>query len=82
MSASQRRLWKTLSSTDAFPAAATSSLPSSAVGAKGLSAMTCTPAATASRTSSRRVCGGVVIVTASIPDAMSADIDSKTGMPG
>ena len=82
MSASQRRLWNTDSSTPAESAAAASSRPTSAVGANGLSATTCTPAATASRTSSRRVSGGVVIVTASTPLASSAPRLSKTGTPG
>ena len=82
MSASQRRLWNTDSSTPAESAAAASSRPTSAVGANGLSATTCTPAATASRTSSRRVSGGVVMVTASTPLASSAPRLSKTGTPG
>ncbi len=45
--------------------------PAVALGANGLSAMTCTPAATASSTSSRRVAAGVVTVTASTPAASS-----------
>ena len=53
-----------------------------AMGAKGLSAMTWTPAASASSTSSRRVSGGVVIVTASTPLASSRPRLSKTGTPG
>ena len=67
MSLSQRRLWKTLSGIPASRAAATSSRPASALGANGLSAIVGTPAASACRTSSRRVCGGVVMVTASTP---------------
>ena len=69
MSASHRRLWNTFSGTPASAAAATSSRPPSASGAKGLSAIVGTPAAIASSTRARRVCGGVVIVTASTPAA-------------
>ena len=69
MSASQRRLWKTFSGTPASSAAATSSRPPCAFGANGLSAIVGTPAAIACSTSSRRVCGGVVMVTASTPAA-------------
>ena len=76
MSASQRRLWKTLSGTPASLAAATSSRPAAAVGANGLSAIVGTPAAIASSTSSRRVCGGVVMVTASTPAASSSASES------
>ena len=83
MSASQRRLWKTDSSTPADSAAAASSRPTSAVGANGLSAMTCTPAASASSTSSRRVSGGVVIGDGVDPAGEQvASRLSKTGTPG
>ena len=69
MSASQRRLWNTFNGTPASFAAATSSRPPSASGANGLSAIVGTPAARASSTRARRVCGGVVMVTASTPAA-------------